>query len=79
MIAHGFTVPQMVELIRAGLASAHTERVVAGGQRCEVAYLKITEAGRISRHSETSAVSPLYPPKADMAARFMSTRPRSCT
>jgi hypothetical protein len=46
MIAHGFTVPQMVELIRAGLASAHTERVVAGGQRREVAYVKITEAGR---------------------------------
>jgi hypothetical protein len=36
----------MVELIRAGLASAHTERVVADGQRREVAYVKITEAGR---------------------------------
>jgi hypothetical protein len=46
MLAHGFTIPQMVELIRAGLASAHTERVVAGGQRREVAYVKITEAGR---------------------------------
>ena len=47
MIAHGFTVPQMVELIRAGLASAHTERVVAGGQRREVAYVRSPKlAGR---------------------------------
>jgi len=30
MIAHGFTVAQMVELVRAGLASATPERVVAG-------------------------------------------------
>jgi hypothetical protein len=29
--------PHMLELIRTGLASAHTERVVAGGQRREVA------------------------------------------
>jgi hypothetical protein len=46
MIAHGFTVPQMVELIRAGLATAHSQRVVAGGQRREVTYVKITEVGR---------------------------------
>jgi hypothetical protein len=32
MIAHGFTVPQMVELVRAGLAIATPERVVAGGR-----------------------------------------------
>ena len=30
MLAHGFTVAQMVELVRAGLASATGERVVAG-------------------------------------------------
>jgi len=29
MLAHGFTVEQMVEIIRAGLATAQTERVVA--------------------------------------------------
>jgi hypothetical protein len=28
--AHGFAIPLLVELIRAGLASATTERVVAG-------------------------------------------------
>jgi hypothetical protein len=46
MIAHGFTVAQMVELVRAGLASASTERVVAGNRTIEVARLRITEAGR---------------------------------
>jgi hypothetical protein len=46
MLAHGFTVPQMVELIRAGLASAYTERVIAGNQRLEVARVRISEAGR---------------------------------
>jgi hypothetical protein len=30
MLAHGFTIEQMVELIRAGLATAKAERVVAG-------------------------------------------------
>jgi hypothetical protein len=31
MIAHGFTMPEMVELIRAGLATATAERIGAGG------------------------------------------------
>jgi hypothetical protein len=46
MLAHGCTIPQVVELIRAGLASAHTERVVAGGRPIEVTHVRITEAGR---------------------------------
>jgi hypothetical protein len=46
LLAHGVTVKMMVALIKSGLATAHTERVVAGGQRREVAYVKITEAGR---------------------------------
>jgi hypothetical protein len=46
MLAHGFTVDQMVELVRAGLATAQTERVVAGGRTFEVARVRITEAGR---------------------------------
>lgn len=36
----------MVELVRAGLVTAHAERVVAGGKKIEVASLRITEAGR---------------------------------
>jgi hypothetical protein len=46
MLAHGFTVPQMVELIHAGLASATGERMVAGKRTIEVARVRITEAGR---------------------------------
>jgi hypothetical protein len=46
MLAHGFTIPQMVELVRAGLATATGERVVAGRERIEVATLRITDAGR---------------------------------
>jgi hypothetical protein len=32
LIAHGFTVEQMVELVRIGHATAQTERVIAGGR-----------------------------------------------
>jgi len=46
MLAHGFTVPLMVELVRAGLASATPERVVAGKRATQVTRVRITEAGR---------------------------------
>jgi hypothetical protein len=46
MLAHGFSIEMLVELINAGLASAATERVVAGGQAIEVARVRITDAGR---------------------------------
>jgi hypothetical protein len=46
MRAHGFTMDQMVELVRANLASATSERVRAGRKTIEVARLRITEAGR---------------------------------
>jgi hypothetical protein len=46
MLAHGFTIAQMVELVRAGLATATAERVVAGGRTIEVARVRITDAGR---------------------------------
>jgi hypothetical protein len=46
MVAHGFTLPEMVALVRAGLATATGERVVAGKRTMEVARVKITEAGR---------------------------------
>jgi hypothetical protein len=46
MLAHGFTVAQMVELVRAGLATATPERMVAGGKAMEIARVRITEAGR---------------------------------
>jgi hypothetical protein len=46
MVAHGFTIPQMVEFVHAGLATATAERVVAGKRNLEVARVRITAAGR---------------------------------
>jgi hypothetical protein len=46
MLAHGFSVEQMVDLVRAGLATAKAERVVAAGRTAVVARVRITEAGR---------------------------------
>jgi hypothetical protein len=44
LLAHGFTIDMMVELVNAGLASASAERVVAGKERIEI--VRITETGR---------------------------------
>ncbi len=46
MLAHGFSIGLMVELVRAGLATATAQRVVAGQERYEIAMLRITDAGR---------------------------------
>jgi hypothetical protein len=45
MLAHGFTVDFLVDLIRTGMATRQTERVVAGGRAMEVARMRITELG----------------------------------
>jgi hypothetical protein len=49
MLAHGLMIPQMVELVRDGLARATAERVVAGSRKIEVAWVRITDAGRRER------------------------------
>jgi hypothetical protein len=46
LLAHGFTIDLLVELIRAGLTTAKAERVMAGGRSMEVARVRITDAGR---------------------------------
>jgi len=46
MMAHGFTVEQMVELLRAGLATATAERMRAGKQEMEIARVRIAAKGR---------------------------------
>jgi hypothetical protein len=46
MMAHGFSIEQMVELVRAGVASATAERMVAGNKTMEIARVRITEAGQ---------------------------------
>src|SRR5262245_30020358 len=45
MFTNGFTAELLIELVRAGLASAHAERMVADGKMTEVARMKISEAG----------------------------------
>ena len=46
LLAHGFTIAQTVEVVRAGFATAIAERMVAGSRKIEVARVRITEAGR---------------------------------
>jgi hypothetical protein len=44
--AHGFTTEQMVELVRAGLATATPQHTRARREVLEVATLRITDVGR---------------------------------
>jgi hypothetical protein len=46
MLARGFTVEQLVELVHAGLATTNRERVAVGARTIEVRRVRITEAGR---------------------------------
>jgi hypothetical protein len=46
LIARGFTVDSLVELIEAGLVSAMTRRVIISRSQIEVRRFHITEAGR---------------------------------
>jgi hypothetical protein len=46
MLANGFSVDLLVDLVRAELASATAEHVAGGGKTIEVARVRITEAGR---------------------------------
>jgi hypothetical protein len=55
MLAQGFTVEQMVELVRAGLVTATTERIRAGPREIEVARVQITETGRKRRSTDEAA------------------------
>jgi hypothetical protein len=44
--AHGFTVEQLAELVRSGLASGTLTRLRVGRKTVELALLRITETGR---------------------------------
>jgi hypothetical protein len=46
ILAHGFTTDFLVDLIRAGLATAQTERAVVGRRSMQVTRMRITDAGR---------------------------------
>jgi hypothetical protein len=54
MLAPNFTIPQLVDLVRAGLATATAERVVAGNKTIEIARVRITEARRRALHGALS-------------------------
>jgi hypothetical protein len=59
MVWHGVAVETMVDLIRAGLATAETIKRLGRGRPMEVARLKITEVGRRAlRRAETPTVVP---------------------
>jgi hypothetical protein len=45
LAAHGISIELMVKLVRAGLATATAERIVAGGKSIEIAHAQITQAG----------------------------------
>jgi len=46
LLAHGFTVPLLVELVSTGLATAKVELMMAGKRPIKVTRVRITEAGR---------------------------------
>jgi hypothetical protein len=58
MPAHGFSVAQLVDLVRSGLATAMAQRVKAGREQLEVATLRITDAGRRALLSAGAPSSP---------------------
>jgi hypothetical protein len=46
MVANGFTIELLLELLRTGLATAHSERRIVDGKMTEVARMGITDEGR---------------------------------
>ena len=46
LMAHGFSLELLNELIGAGLATASTESVTRGSKPVEILLVKVTEAGR---------------------------------
>ena len=46
MLAHGFKLDLLVELVIAKLATARVERIIAGTRWMEVTRMRITDAGR---------------------------------
>jgi len=46
LLAFGFTVLDLYELVRAGIAAPRAERVADGARELDLSRLRITEAGR---------------------------------
>ena len=48
LLAHGFSVDMLADLVHEGLATAHREPVRVDGRMIKVARVRITNAGRIA-------------------------------
>jgi hypothetical protein len=46
LLEHSISIENMVDLVKAGLATAKAERLIIGGMPVEITRLYITEAGR---------------------------------
>ena len=46
LLAHGFKTEMLADLVRRGLATAHSELANASGRSARVVRVKITDAGR---------------------------------
>jgi hypothetical protein len=46
MLAHGFSIELLNQLIRAGLVTARTKRLISDERSIEIVHMKITDAGR---------------------------------
>jgi hypothetical protein len=55
MMVHGFSVDILADMVRAKLAAAKIERVMAGGRPTEVVGVRITDAGSHSRSAPSKA------------------------
>jgi hypothetical protein len=60
MLAHGFSIELINQLIRAGLVTARTKRVIRGERSIEIVQMKITDAGR------QAVVDPDWPTRANV-------------
>jgi hypothetical protein len=48
LLAYGFSIDMLAELVREGFATAHRETMWAGRRKIRVARVRITDAGRRS-------------------------------
>jgi hypothetical protein len=48
LLAYGFRIERIAELLAAGLATARSERLIAAGKAVDVTRIRITDAGRVA-------------------------------
>jgi hypothetical protein len=75
LLAHGFSIEMLVEIIHAGLATATAEHVIAGSKTMEIARVRITEEGRlaVSLRFESLQFQASLPPLFPVRKRLQTT------